>query len=130
MKKTSTFVLIVDDDANVRSAVREMLENNGYQTVMAERMETALSLDSSVDCRTAIIDVFMPGLGGIKGIVRLREKWPDIKIIAISGGWEDMNKQETAAALENARRVGADFALAKPFLEEDLQGALIEIGRG
>lgn len=127
MHPTHNLVLIVDDDAIVRETISEMLESNGYQTVMAERMETALFLDPSVNYLTVIIDVFMPGMGGVEGIAQLHEKWPDVKIIAISGGWEDMNEQETALALERAWRVGADFVLAKPFMEKDLIKALTKI---
>ncbi|MFQ5763931.1 MAG: response regulator [Rhodospirillales bacterium] len=122
MKMARNRVFIVDDDAIVRDTVCEMLENNGYLTVMAESMETVLSLDTPVD--TIIIDIFMPGLGGIEGITRVREKWPDAKIIAISGGWEGMDKEKT---LQAAKRVGADSALAKPFMEEHLIEALAEL---
>ncbi len=122
MKIARNRVFIVDDDAIVRDTVSEMLENNGYLTVMAEDMETVLSLNTPVN--TIIIDIFMPGLGGIEGIARVREIWPDAKIIAISGGWEGMDKEK---ALQAAKRVGADFALAKPFMEEDLLKALAEL---
>ena len=122
MKIARNRVFIVDDDAIVRDTVSEMLENNGYLTVMAENMETVLSLNTPVN--TIIIDIFMPGLGGIEGIARVREKWPDAKIIAISGGWEGMDKEKT---LHAAQRVGADYVLAKPFMEEDLLKALAEL---
>jgi|TARA_B100001964_G_C14239470_1_gene604220 CheY-like chemotaxis protein len=47
----------------------------------------------------------------------IREKWPDIKVIAISGGFKGGHKEN---ALEAARRIGADLALDKPFSEEEL----------
>ena len=122
MKIARNRVFIVDDDAIVRKTVSEMLENNGYLTVMAENMETVFSLNTPIN--TIIIDIFMPGLGGIEGIQRVREIWPDAKILAISGGWKDMDKEK---ALEAAERVGADSILAKPFMEEDLLKALTEI---
>ncbi len=122
MKIARNRVFIIDDDAIVRDTVSEMLENNGYLTVMAENMETVLSLNTPIN--TIIIDIFMPGLGGIEGIAQVREKWPDAKIIAISGGWEGMDKEKT---LHAAKRVGADFVLAKPFMEEDLLKALAEL---
>ena len=61
------------------------------------------------------------GYGGIEGIERTRAKWPNAKIIAISGGWPNMDKHK---ALEAARSVGADYALAKPFSEEELLEAV------
>lgn len=123
MKIARNRVFIVDDEAIVCDEISEMMENNGYLTVMAESMEMVLSLDTPVN--TIIIDIFMPGLGGIESIKRVREKWRNAKIIAISGGWEGMDKEKT---LHAAKGVGADFALAKPFMKEDLLQALAEFG--
>ncbi len=66
----------------------------------------------------------MPGMGGIEGIVRIKKNWPDIKIIAISAGYEGMDKEKTlkAAALR-----GADRVLPKPFSEEELTGVIGEL---
>ena len=72
MKIARNRVFIFDDDAIVRDTFTEILENNGYLTVMADSMETVLSMNTPVN--TIIIDIFMPGLGGIEGITRVREK--------------------------------------------------------
>ena len=122
MKIARNRVFIIDDEELFRIMISEILEKWGYHTVTASSMEQVLSQDTPVNL--IIIDIFMPGMGGIEGIQRVREKWPDAKILSISAGWKSMEKKK---ALEAAEKVGADFILAKPFSEEDLLKALTEI---
>ncbi len=122
MKIARNRVFIIDDEELFRIMISEILEKWGYHTVTAGSMEQVLSQDTPVNL--IIIDIFMPGMGGIEGIQRVREKWPDAKILSISAGWKSMEKEK---ALEAAEQVGADFILAKPFTEEDLLKALTEI---
>ena len=122
MKIARNRVFIIDDEELFRIMISEILEKWGYHTVTAGSMEQVLSQDTPVNL--IIIDIFMPGMGGIEGIQRVREKWPDAKILSISAGWKSMEKKK---ALEAAEQVGADFILAKPFTEEDLLKALTEI---
>ncbi|NQU61281.1 MAG: response regulator [Rhodospirillales bacterium] len=112
-------VFIVEDDAMVRNVLSQVLLENGYLPVAMASAEDALSIETFVD--RIIFDVFMPGMGGIEGIARFREQWPDAKVIAISGGWGTMDKHK---ALEAAKRVGADCVLAKPFTNEELLEAV------
>ncbi len=122
MKIARNRVFIIDDEELFQIMISEILEKWGYHTVTAGSMEQVLSQDTPVNL--IIIDIFMPGMGGIEGIQRVREKWPDAKILSISAGWKSMDKKK---ALEAAEQVGADFILAKPFAEEDLLKALTEI---
>ena len=122
MKIARNRVFIIDDEELFRIMISEILEKWGYHTVTASSMEQVLSQDTPVNL--IIIDIFMPGMGGIEGIQRVREKWPDAKILSISAGWKSMDKKK---ALEAAEQVGADFILPKPFTEEDLLKALTEI---
>jgi len=43
-------------------------------------------IENDTPVNTIIIDIFMPGLGSMEGVTRVHEKWPDAKIVAISGG--------------------------------------------
>ncbi len=92
-----------------------MLSNHGYLPVIAEDIESVFSLDTPL--HAVIIDIFRPGIGGIEGIKLIREKHPDAKIIAMSGGFGPMDKEQ---ALKAAKQAGADAVLAKPFLPEEL----------
>ena len=118
-------VLIVDDSPIICGVVAEMLEKKGYQTFIAGDMEAVIFEFEIQSFAVVVADIFMPGIGGIKGIKRLRDKWPETKIIAISGGWHGKNKDE---ALKAARAIGADQVLRKPFIETDLYTVLEGMG--
>ena len=115
MKFARKRVFIVDDEPSVLEAASLVLENHGYLPVIAKDIESVFSLDTPL--HAVIIDIFMPGIGGIEGIKKIREKYPDAKIIAISGGFGTMHKEQ---ALKAAKQTGADAVLAKPFLPEAL----------
>ncbi len=118
------FVLIVDDSATIRSLLADMLSRNGYQTLVAENMELGLQDAGRTNFNLAIVDIFMPGMGGIEGIAKIREINPAAKIIAISAGHGDMEKSKT---LQAAAIQGADATLAKPFEEEELMAVINEL---
>ena len=115
MKIARTRVFIVDDEPSVLEATSQVLNNHGYLSIIAKDIESVFSLDTPL--HAVIIDIFMPGIGGIEGIKKIREKYPDAKIIAISGGFGTMDKEQ---ALKAAKQTGADAVLAKPFLPEEL----------
>ena len=114
-------ILIIDDSSTIRSLVGDMLSKNGYQTLEAETVEIVFEDMNRMHFDLAVIDIFMPGMGGIEGIVRIKKNWPEIKIIAISAGFEDMDKEKT---LKAASLQGADRVLPKPFSEEELTGVI------
>lgn len=115
------FILVIDDSSTIRILVGEMLSKHGYQTLEAETVELVFTDMDRIAFDLVVIDIFMPGMGGIEGIAKIRKKWPDIKIIAISAGVGVMDKEK---ALRAAAIQGADVTLAKPFTEEELIGAI------
>ncbi len=121
------FILVIDDSSTIRTLVAEMLSQHGYQTLESETVELVLIDMERIKFDLVVIDIFMPGMGGIEGIARILEKWPDVKIIAISAGVGEMDKEK---ALRAATIQGADVTLAKPFTEEELIGAIDELLSG
>ncbi|MDA1090388.1 MAG: response regulator [Proteobacteria bacterium] len=117
-------ILVIDDSSTIRSIVADMLSKNGFQTLEAETVEVVFTDMERMHFDLAVIDIFMPGIGGIEGIAKIKERWPNIKIIAISAGVEGMDKNK---ALRAATIQGADRALAKPFTEEDMMAAVNEL---
>ncbi len=117
-------ILVIDDSSTIRSLVGDMLSKNGYQTLEAATVEIVFDDMGRMHFDLAIIDIFMPGMGGIEGIAKIKGNWPDIKIIAISAGFEGMDKDK---ALRAAALQGADGVLAKPFTEEELTGMIGEV---
>ena len=105
-------ILVIDDSSTIRKMLSGVLIDCGFICSTAASMEEALNSDDIVGLDLAIIDIFMPGIGGIGGIQHMRKNWPNIKIIAISGGG---GTSKTNDALTAAERIGADATLKKPF---------------
>ena len=114
-------ILIIDDSSTIRMIVTDMLSKNGFQTLESETMEAVFTDLGRMHFDLAIIDIFMPGMGGIAGIAKVKECWPDIKIIAISAGVDAMDKNK---ALKAATIQGADLAMAKPFSDDEMMAAV------
>lgn len=114
-------VIIVDDDSFFTELVSAIIRKLGFFAIMCYRIESALELVGKSDIHFIITDIFMPGMGGIEGIKKLRDEYPDARIIAMSGGWGEMSPADTVKA---ATKTGADAGLKKPFTTEELEAVL------
>lgn len=121
-------VLVVDDSNTVCKAVARMLDESRFHVTTANSGKEALERTDIVGIDAVLTDVFMPGESGIEVIQRVRENWPDVKIIAMSGGYGD--EMESGKTLEAAAKVGADATLAKPFSKQRLIDLLTELTEG
>lgn len=110
-------ILIIDDDCEMRSMLCELLKREGYGVLSSQNGNEAMAECQSRDFDLAIVDIFMPEKDGIETIQEIRERFPDIKIIAISG---DGNNQITSHYLEIALCCGANHTLTKPFRRKDI----------
>ncbi|ESQ77116.1 response regulator [Asticcacaulis sp. AC402] len=106
-------ILIVDDSSTVRKFAGTALEAAGYSVSVAASMEEAIGDPDIAHVDLALCDVFMPGMGGLKGMRHIKKIWPHIKIIAMSAGVQ--NYISDAEALSAARDLGADGQISKPF---------------
>ncbi len=121
-------ILVIDDDADITEIIYRALHNKHNRVVTMNQMEVVLDSPWSLEnCDIAIVDLFMPGIGGIEGIRRIREQNPVCKIIAISGGWGEMNIYD---ALSAAEKIGADMVLAKPFRINDIRETVRQVLAG
>jgi len=79
-------VLVAEDEDLVRSAVTMILQSAGY-TVLGARdgLEALEILDAGANVRLVLLDIVMPKLGGPATLARIRERWPDLKVILSSG---------------------------------------------
>jgi DNA-binding response OmpR family regulator len=102
-------VLIIEDDADIRMLLRELLERNGYEVSEAEDGESGLRRFDQTLPEVVITDIVMPGREGISTIMELRKKKANTRIIAITGG-----KRASSVYLDLARKLGADKAFEKP----------------
>ena len=104
-------ILLIDDDDAVRAVVGELLARSGHTVVEARDGEEGLDLFSRSRPDLVITDIMMPRMSGLEVVQVLREKHPDVKIIAMSGG----SGRGTEDNLQAARLMGATSVLAKPF---------------
>jgi DNA-binding response OmpR family regulator len=79
-------VLIVDDDPDIRELLRSSIEREGYQVLEAENGKDAELIQVSTPADLLICDLIMPVKEGIETISLFRRDFPNVGIIAISGG--------------------------------------------
>ena len=102
-------VLVVDDDVTSRAAMRRLLEHRGYTVIVAEDAAEALRLleGTHVPVDLLVTDVQMPGMLGDALAARVREAWPELPVLFVSG-------EPRYAGL--AKGEGHTRFLQKPFL--------------
>jgi DNA-binding NtrC family response regulator len=110
-------LLIIDDDDALRSLQRNVLEQAGHDVAEVNDGRKALDLLRTRGAELVISDLIMPDQDGIETIGAIREAWPEIKIIAMSGG----GRLDPAERLTDAELLGADASLRKPFGMDELR---------
>lgn len=113
-------VMLVDDDEHVRRTIRRVLEKRGYEVVEEVDGHAALRHVAGDPPDLVISDVYMPEMDGVEFVMRLRETFPEVPIIAISGGGL-LSKE---AVLGAAASLGAQTVLEKPVDAQDLLDAV------
>lgn len=123
-------ILVIDDDANVRSVIARALERVGHHVDEVADGEAGLTRLADREFDLVITDLFTPGLDGLQLIRRAADLHPTLPVIAISGG----AFAAPQGMLEMARTFGARGTLAKPFELTDLfatvEAALADPGAG
>lgn len=107
-------VLLVDDEARVRSACRRVLETMGLTISEAADGKQGLAAISEFLPDLVLVDLMMPVMDGMEMLTRARAKHPDLAFVVITG-FATLDK-----AVEAMKR-GADDFLAKPFKPKDLR---------
>jgi DNA-binding NtrC family response regulator len=113
---TGGLVCVIDDDASVRNTVCMMLDRAGYETVQASDGEIGMKLVAERNPSVVVTDLIMPNQEGIETIQLLKERFPKLPVLAISGSFN----AGTVDYLELARCMGANEVLAKPFKSAQL----------
>jgi CheY-like chemotaxis protein len=103
-------VLIIDDDIIFRQAIAKLLERTGYEVLQAANGDDGIDAFTRHPADVAIVDIFMPGQGGLQTIDQLRRRGPSAKILAVSGA-----SAGTLDIKSHALALGADQFLQKPF---------------
>ncbi|MBL0211353.1 MAG: PAS domain S-box protein [Holophagaceae bacterium] len=108
-------VLLVDDEENIRTATRHLLESMGCQVAVAgDGVEAIEKLASSEPCSIVILDLMMPRMDGRQTLAVLQKDHPDLPVVLCSG----YSEQEILGEWNGV-------FLAKPYTREKLKAALL-----
>ncbi len=101
------YILIVDDDSDIRNLIGIYLENEGYKYIKCDNALSALEVVQTTKVALILLDVMMPKMDGITACMKLREK-TNAPIIFISAKSEDMD-------IVSGLMSGGDDYVTKPF---------------
>jgi two-component system, NtrC family, nitrogen regulation response regulator NtrX len=111
-------ILIVDDEAGIRSALRQILQDEGYAVEEAATGEEALPLAAHGDYEVILLDVWLPGMDGLEVLARLREESVPGEVLVISG-------HGTIETAVKATKLGAFDFIEKPL---SLERVVLTVG--
>jgi len=100
--------------------MRRILERTGHNVRVAPDGDMGISLHRAEPADLVITDLIMPEKEGIETIQELREDFPEVRILAVSGG----GLVDPDGPLTDAELFGADASLAKPFSVAELRDAV------
>lgn len=112
MREQAGRVLVVDDDHAVRDVVRRYLERAGYQVDLAGDGETALRSNAELRPDLIVLDLMLPGIGGLEVCREVRASRP-VPVVMLTALGEESDR---VAGLE----LGADDYVVKPFSPREL----------
>lgn len=110
-------ILVVDDEEEVREALRAALEQGGYDVAVACDAQTALDLMADRTFPVVVTDVQMPGLSGLDFLSEIRARFPETLGVVITG------YASTETAVEALKRGAYDF-IQKPFRIAQMEATL------
>lgn len=112
-------ILVIDDEASVRTIAQRMLQHFGYQVQLAENGEAGLGIIPSIypQVRMVLVDLTMPNMSGEVVAQAIKAQWPQLPVLLMSG-------YSAVELTSMAPRLGIDGVLQKPFTLATLRTAL------
>jgi DNA-binding NtrC family response regulator len=107
-------LLIVDDERSVREACREVAQSLGFNPYVADSAEHAYRLLETQSIDAALIDLRLPGAGGLDALRRIKERRPEALVIVVTG-------YGTVQSAVQAMKIGAYDYVTKPFSLDELK---------
>jgi DNA-binding response OmpR family regulator len=105
--KSGGRILVVDDETNICSGLRTLLQRDGHSVHTVERGQDALGALEVLGCEVAIIDICLPDMSGVDLLRAARQRWPQMGALILTG----RGALDTAV---DAMREGAADYLLKP----------------
>ncbi len=116
-------ILLIEDDETMNEMLSEVLESRGYHVTRTYNGNEALKLLNTESFDLILTDMLMPDKEGVETIMEIKNLSASTPVIAMSGG----GKLGPDTYLEMARKLGADYALQKPFEKNVLLDKIAEL---
>lgn len=113
-------IVLIDDDESLRLVMKKILQGEGHTVRDATDGSRGVELVEEVEPDLVITDLIMPEKEGIETIMELREAYPGVRIMAVSGG----GAADPTGPLGDAEAFGADTSLPKPFSVDEFTAAV------
>lgn len=115
-------ILIVDDEPSIIVALQFLMEQNGYETLVAFSGEEAMEVVAQHRPDLILLDIMLPVVDGFEVCQRVREKaeWKDIRIVLVTALDRESNVAKGLA-------LGANAYVTKPFANADLIAKVKEL---
>jgi DNA-binding response OmpR family regulator len=117
-------ILVIEDEEDIRGLYSRILKHAGHDVIEAPNGKVGIDLYRENPADLVVTDIIMPEKEGIELITELRRDFPDVKIIAVSGGGQVM---ASATCLLLAKGLGAVKTIAKPFSQQELVDTVREV---
>jgi FixJ family two-component response regulator len=114
---TGRTVVVVDDDAEMRQAIKRLLGAAGYRTMTFSSAEALLESEASADADCFVLDVHLPGISGFELQQQMALRGVATPVIFITA-YDDL------ACREQAKAIGAVAIFAKPFSAQPMLAAI------
>lgn len=109
---TARSVLIIDDDEQLRTLFRKVLESAGYLVSEASSGHEGVRLFRQTPTALVITDLFMPKMDGLEVTTALRRESPPVKIILLTGGSGELGLLDALALLDAPRTMKKPITIA------------------
>ena len=117
-------ILVVDDDDSIRALLREILENEGHHVQEAKDGKQGVASYQQHPTDIIVTDILMPEKDGVELIMELQDSFPEVKIIAMSGGGRGLDAEFN---LRIAQDFGALQQISKPFSHQQVLEAVAKL---
>jgi DNA-binding NtrC family response regulator len=107
-------ILTIEDDAAVAATLREIIESWGHSVETSKSGKNALQKVTKKMFDLVLLDIFLPDINGVELIQKLKEVWPEIRIITMTGH----NSRELEMEV---RKQGIIYYMIKPVNTQNLK---------
>ena len=113
MTKNKTKILIIDDEKDLRLLFKKILTPEGYSVFTARNGRDGIKINQKNDPDVILLDLRMPGIGGIETLRRIREKDAKVVVIILTGYGD-------AGTIRDAADLNVYEYMSKPFNNETI----------